>query len=81
MVRKRISEESLLRYNGMLIGVFELLADARESVAAVNAAIDAQRDFWLADANLQAAQNGAAAGMRTAAGAAPAMAAGGSREH
>ena len=25
---KRISEENLLRYNGMLIGVFELLADA-----------------------------------------------------
>ena len=27
-LRKRISEENLLRYNGMLIGVFELLADA-----------------------------------------------------
>jgi hypothetical protein len=65
----------------MLIGVFELLADARDSIAAVNASIQAQRDFWLADTNLQAAQNGAAAGMRKAAGAAPAMAAGGSKEH
>ena len=27
-LRKRISEENLLRYNGMLIGVFELLADS-----------------------------------------------------
>jgi outer membrane protein TolC len=70
-LRKRISEENLLRYNGMLIGAFELLADARESVAAVNAAIEASRDFWLADANLQAAQNGAAAGLRKAAGPAP----------
>ena len=33
-LRKRISEEKLLRYNGMLISVFELLADAREQVAA-----------------------------------------------
>ena len=32
-LRKRISEENLLRYNGMLISVFELLADSREQVA------------------------------------------------
>ena len=31
-LRKRISEENVLRYNGMLISVFELLADAREQV-------------------------------------------------
>ncbi len=80
-LRKAISEENLLRYDGMLIGVFELLADARESVAAVNASIEASRDFWLADADLQAAQNGAAAGMRTAAGGARAMAAAESKEH
>ena len=51
-LRKTISEENLLRYNGMLIGVFELLADAREQVSGVIAAIEAQRDFWLADAAL-----------------------------
>ncbi|MDH5539742.1 MAG: TolC family protein, partial [Rhizobacter sp.] len=45
---RRISDENLLRYNGMLIGVFELLADARAQIASVNAAIEAQRDFWLA---------------------------------
>ncbi len=39
----------------MLIGVFELLADAREQIASVVLAIDAQRDYWLADAALQAA--------------------------
>ena len=53
-LRKAIAEENLLRYNGMLIGVFELLADAREQVASVAQALDAQRDFWLADAHLQA---------------------------
>ena len=51
-LKKRISEENLLRYNGMLIGVFELLADARSQIVSVNAAIEAQRDFWLADADL-----------------------------
>jgi outer membrane protein TolC len=45
---KRISDEQLLRYNGMLIGVFELLADARSQIASVNASIEALRDFWLA---------------------------------
>ena len=58
-LRKRISEEQLLRYNGMLISVFELLADAREQVASVNAAIEALREFWSAEAELQAALNGA----------------------
>jgi len=55
---KRISDENLLRYNGMLIGVFELLADARAQIATVNAAISAQRDFWLANADLYMAMVG-----------------------
>jgi outer membrane protein TolC len=54
-LRKVISEENLLRYNGMLIGVFELLADTRDQVNTVRAAIRAQQDFWLAHAALQAA--------------------------
>ncbi len=53
-LRKTIAEENVLRYNGMLIGVFELLADSRQQIASVIQAIDAQRDFWLADAALQA---------------------------
>ena len=57
-LRQRISEENLLRYNGMLISVFELLADARSQIASVNAAIEAQRDFWLADADMQMALAG-----------------------
>jgi outer membrane protein TolC len=54
-LRQRIAEENLLRYNGMLIGVFELLADARAQIAGVNASIDALRDFWLAQADLDMA--------------------------
>jgi outer membrane protein TolC len=54
-LRQRIAEQNLLRYNGMLIGVFELLADAREQVRSVAAAVEAQRDFWLADSRLQQA--------------------------
>ncbi|MEM7252290.1 MAG: TolC family protein [Pseudomonadota bacterium] len=54
-LRKQISDEQLLRYNGMLLGVFELIADAREQVVSVSAYIDALRTFWLADANLQTA--------------------------
>ncbi|MEO6064342.1 MAG: TolC family protein, partial [Lysobacterales bacterium] len=53
-LRKKIAEETLLRYNGMLLSVFELLADAREQVMSVNASIEATRDFWLADADLDA---------------------------
>jgi outer membrane protein TolC len=54
-LRKQIADENLLRYNGMLIGVFELLADARAQIASVNAAIEAKRDFWLAQADLDLA--------------------------
>jgi len=59
-LRKRISEEVLLRYNGMLASAFELLADSREQVGAVNAYIDALRQFWTADAELQASLSGRA---------------------
>ena len=51
-LRRRIAEQNTLRYNGMLIGVFELLADARLQIASVRASIEALRDFWLADAEL-----------------------------
>ena len=54
-LRQRIAEENLLRYNGMLIGVFELLADARAQILSVNNAIESLRDFWLAQADLDMA--------------------------
>lgn len=54
-LRKVISEETLLRYNAMQIDVFSLLAESRERIASTIAAIEAQRDFWLADTNLKSA--------------------------
>jgi len=65
-LKKRISDENLLRYNGMLIGVFELLADARSQIGAVNASIEALRDFWLAEADLQRVMVGAPASVGAA---------------
>ena len=54
-LRQRIAEENVLRYNGMLIGVFELLADARVQISSVNSAIESLRDFWIAQADLDMA--------------------------
>lgn len=79
-LRKRISEEMLLRYNGMLASVFELLADSRDQVAAVNAYIVALRDFWVAESELQMALTAGSpesAPAMTSAAPAPAAAAGG----
>jgi outer membrane protein TolC len=71
-LRARIAEENLLRYNGMLIGVFELLADAHDQVRSVMSAIEATRDFWVADAHLEMALTGASPGEAPAMAAAPA---------
>jgi outer membrane protein TolC len=54
-LRKQIAEENLLRYNGMLIGVFDLLAETRLQIMSVSSAIEALRDFWLAESQLQMA--------------------------
>jgi len=54
-LRKIISDETMLRFGAMQIDVFSLLTEARQRIAANIAAIEAQRDFWLADANLRAA--------------------------
>ena len=57
-LRKRVADEMQLRYNGMLISVFELLADSREQATAANGYIAALKDYWIADSNLQAALGG-----------------------
>lgn len=53
-LRKRILYEDQLRYNGMLSTPFELFGDARAQVESVKSYIESLRDFWLADAELQA---------------------------
>ncbi len=65
-LRKFIVDEMLLRYSGMVSSVFDLLADTRSSITAVNASIEAQRDFWLADTDLQTTLSGTSAGGMTA---------------
>ncbi|MDH6590365.1 outer membrane protein TolC [Variovorax sp. TBS-050B] len=57
-LRQAMADENVLRYNGMLIGVFELLAEARDQIASVSNAIQAQQQFWLADAALSASVMG-----------------------
>jgi outer membrane protein TolC len=57
-LRQTVLDETLLRYNGMLLSVFDLLAEARAQTGAVINAIEAQRAHWLADAALQAALDG-----------------------
>ncbi|MBY0453737.1 MAG: TolC family protein [Burkholderiaceae bacterium] len=61
-LRRLITEETTLRYNGMLVSVWDLLAEARASTQAVAHAIEAQRDFWLADTDLQLALTGTSPG-------------------
>jgi outer membrane protein TolC len=51
-LRKIISEESQLRFSAMQIDVFALLQEARQRIAALRAAIEAKRAFWLAKTNL-----------------------------
>jgi outer membrane protein TolC len=61
-LRTKIEEESLLTYNGMITNTFELLADSREKVNSILLAVNAKRDFWLAEANLASAIFGGGAG-------------------
>ena len=70
-LRKFINDEIVLRYNGMLASVWDLLADTRSQILSVNSAIDAQRDFWLAEADLQTALTGASPGAMGATRASP----------
>jgi len=45
----------------MLVSVFELLADARAQVGSVNSYIEALREFWLSDSDLQLSMIGGTA--------------------
>jgi outer membrane protein, multidrug efflux system len=54
-----INDETLLRYNGMLASVFELLAESRAQARAAGEAVQASRDFWLADIALRTVLAGA----------------------
>ncbi len=80
-LRKRISEENLLRYNGMLASVFDLLADAKDQIAGVVGAVQSLRDYWIAETNLQTALTGRSPEGGPAVGAAQAATSGAAAGH
>jgi outer membrane protein TolC len=57
-LRKIISDETQLRYSSMQIDVFALLTEARQRIASLRSAIEAKRDFWLAESDLNTVVNG-----------------------
>jgi outer membrane protein TolC len=57
-LRKIISDEMQLRFSSMQIDVFALLTEARQRIASLRAAIEAKRDFWLAQSDLNTVVNG-----------------------
>jgi len=61
-LRKIISDEMQLRFNNMQVDVFALLVEARQRIASQRAAIEAKRNFWQAQSELQAVVNGGASG-------------------
>jgi outer membrane protein TolC len=57
-LRKIITEEMQLRFSSMQVDVFALLAEARQRLASLRAAVEAKRQFWLAQSELRNAVNG-----------------------
>ena len=52
-IQEALNQEELLRYNGMLISVFDLLKNAKKSLQTQIRHIESLRDFWLADNQLR----------------------------
>ncbi|CAN7368133.1 TolC family protein [Neorhizobium tomejilense] len=65
-LRNAIEEQSLLTYNGMITSTFELIADTREKIDSTILAVNAKRDFWLAEANLAPVIYGGSTGSASA---------------
>ena len=65
-LRNAIEEQSLLTYNGMITSTFELIADTREKIDSTILAVNANRDFWLAEANLAPVIYGGSTGSASA---------------
>lgn len=67
-LRKIITEEMQLRFSSMQIDVFALLVETRQRIASLRAAIEARREFFLAQSDLKAAVIGGETGARVATG-------------
>ena len=57
-LRQRIVDESQLYYNGMLIGVYELLLAKQNQINAGREYIETLRDYWIARSDLERAVGG-----------------------
>ena len=80
-LRKIIGDESLLRYNAMIVDILPVLAEARQRIAANIAAIEARRDYSLAAADLRAAVIGGGMAGGGGGGSTSAPPGGGNPEH
>jgi len=56
--RREVLEQTLLHYNMMLLGVYDLLLARREETEAEQAATSARRDYWIARTHLERAIGG-----------------------
>jgi outer membrane protein, heavy metal efflux system len=71
-LKQRIVEQSQLEYNGMLIGLFQLLEAKRDQVEAAAAYVGQQREYWIARMDVEQLRAGrrpreASAGSRASA--------------
>lgn len=57
-LRERVVKESQLRYNSMLLGVFQLLTARRDEIDAYRDYIDSIREYWITRAELERAAGG-----------------------
>jgi outer membrane protein TolC len=52
--RKRVVDQTLLQYNAMQVGIFQLLEARRGQLDAELAAVEARREYWTAKAAFDA---------------------------
>jgi cobalt-zinc-cadmium efflux system outer membrane protein len=57
-LREKAVKESQLRYNAMLLGVFQLLQARREQIEVYRDYLDTVRDYWITRADLERATGG-----------------------
>src|SRR6266852_6090382 len=57
-LRERVVQHAQLRYNSMLLGVFQFLLARREQINAYRDYLDSVRDYWIARADLERAAGG-----------------------
>lgn len=74
-LRQEIQNEMLLHYNGMLKDLSSLIVDTRANLLARMQAIEARRDFWIADNEMRAALAGGGSGTSTLSSGTPVAAA------